>query len=184
MGSLEKASLSGGGMFWGTATARGYNSLPGPSVGATASRGGHNQAAYTATSAAAVRVDEVSDPLTAEPWTGSSSWGAGLAHGSLVQDSNPNESWRLFLHGARTAGPVLDLSSVWLSDYSANSTSVFSAANSTLGDGATDPASNLWKDIPLGVLLAVLTILTFLGNALVLHAVRTERRLQTVCIQF
>ncbi len=36
------------------------------------------------------------------------------------------------------------------------------------------------RDITLGVVLAALSLLTFLGNAMVLHAVRTERRLQSV----
>lgn len=36
------------------------------------------------------------------------------------------------------------------------------------------------RDIGLGVVLAFLCMLTFVGNAMVLHAVRTERRLQTV----
>lgn len=39
---------------------------------------------------------------------------------------------------------------------------------------------DLWRDIPLGVVLSILCLLTFVGNAMVLHAVRTERRLQTV----
>lgn len=38
----------------------------------------------------------------------------------------------------------------------------------------------LWRDIPLGCTLTILSLLTLVGNALVLHAVRTERRLQTV----
>ena len=40
----------------------------------------------------------------------------------------------------------------------------------------------LWRVIPLGVLLTALSLLTFIGNAMVLYAVRTERRLQTVSI--
>ncbi|XP_069142527.1 histamine H1 receptor-like [Argopecten irradians] len=39
---------------------------------------------------------------------------------------------------------------------------------------------NLWRKIPLSVLLLILCLLTVVGNAMVLHAVRTERRLQTV----
>jgi hypothetical protein len=35
-------------------------------------------------------------------------------------------------------------------------------------------------DVLLGICLFLLSILTFTGNAMVLHAVRTERRLQTV----
>ena len=44
-----------------------------------------------------------------------------------------------------------------------------------------DPAPvGILRDIGLGVVLAFLCMLTFVGNAMVLHAVRTERRLQTV----
>lgn len=39
---------------------------------------------------------------------------------------------------------------------------------------------DLWREIPLGIVLTLLCILTTAGNAMVLHAVRTERRLQTV----
>ncbi|ESO83657.1 hypothetical protein LOTGIDRAFT_91892, partial [Lottia gigantea] len=41
-----------------------------------------------------------------------------------------------------------------------------------------------WRAIPLGVLLASLCLLTTIGNALVLHAVRTEKRLQSVSNMF
>ena len=34
--------------------------------------------------------------------------------------------------------------------------------------------------IPTGIGLYVLSLLTFVGNAMVLHAIRTEKRLQTV----
>jgi len=39
----------------------------------------------------------------------------------------------------------------------------------------------LFKNITLGVVLVAACLLTIVGNALVLHAVRTERKLQTVC---
>ncbi|RUS81978.1 hypothetical protein EGW08_010247 [Elysia chlorotica] len=39
---------------------------------------------------------------------------------------------------------------------------------------------HLWRDIPLGVILALLCLLTTAGNIMVLHAVRTEKRLQTI----
>ena len=38
------------------------------------------------------------------------------------------------------------------------------------------------RDIVLGIVLAALSMVTFIGNAMVLHAVRTERRLQSVNI--
>ena len=40
------------------------------------------------------------------------------------------------------------------------------------------------KGIALAITLAVLSLLTFVGNAMVLYAVRTERRLQTVSTLF
>lgn len=50
-------------------------------------------------------------------------------------------------------------------------------SNETLLD---EPAKELARDISLGVLLGALSMITFVGNAMVLHAVRTEKRLQTV----
>ena len=38
--------------------------------------------------------------------------------------------------------------------------------------------------IPTGIMLYVLSLLTFVGNAMVLHAIRTDKRLQTVSILF
>ena len=38
----------------------------------------------------------------------------------------------------------------------------------------------LFKNVVLGVVLVAVCLLTIAGNALVLHAVRTERKLQTV----
>lgn len=40
----------------------------------------------------------------------------------------------------------------------------------------------LLRDIALGTVLGALSLLTFLGNAMVLHAVRTDKRLQTVSL--
>jgi len=34
--------------------------------------------------------------------------------------------------------------------------------------------------VPLGAVLCTLSLLTFLGNAMVVHAIRTERKLHTV----
>ena len=56
------------------------------------------------------------------------------------------------------------------------------------GTNNNDPYTVLeWcRDIVLGILLAALSMVTFIGNAMVLHAVRTERRLQsvTICIYY
>ncbi|XP_021351022.1 histamine H1 receptor-like [Mizuhopecten yessoensis] len=56
---------------------------------------------------------------------------------------------------------------------------VYNNSNSTT-DGKNVLEDRLWREIPLGVLLLILCLLTVVGNAMVLHAVRTERRLQTV----
>ena len=51
----------------------------------------------------------------------------------------------------------------------------------TAGDGdGYKYARNLTRDVLLGLVLFFLSLLTFIGNAMVLHAVRTDRRLQTV----
>jgi len=39
----------------------------------------------------------------------------------------------------------------------------------------------LFQNVTLGVVLIAACLLTIVGNTLVLHAVRTERKLQTVC---
>ena len=46
----------------------------------------------------------------------------------------------------------------------------------------TNTALEWCRDIIIGILLVVLSLVTFIGNAMVLHAVRTERRLQSVNI--
>ena len=58
--------------------------------------------------------------------------------------------------------------SVWSSNGSANET------------GVGRSAGHLLQDVALGSVLGLLSMLTFVGNAMVLHAVRTEKRLQTV----
>ena len=37
--------------------------------------------------------------------------------------------------------------------------------------------------VPLGIGLCSLSLLTFLGNAMVVNAIRTERKLHTVCTE-
>lgn len=83
-----------------------------------------------------------------------------------------------------TVGSVIDYVP-WennLSEFSLLNVSI----NGTLG-GDKEDAGNMagtiaeWiRDVSLGLVLALLSLLTFLGNAMVLHAVRTEKRLQTV----
>ena len=71
-----------------------------------------------------------------------------------------------------------------------SSTSPFGKGhNGTLGafENAGSPehfffVDNLAFAIPLGVCLSTLSLLTFLGNAMVVHAIRTERKLHTVSL--
>jgi hypothetical protein len=46
-----------------------------------------------------------------------------------------------------------------------------------------DPALELSLAVPMGIGMYMLSLLTVVGNAMVLHAIRTERRLQTVSTQ-
>lgn len=53
------------------------------------------------------------------------------------------------------------------------------------GDGSPeDPALELSLAVPMGIGMYLLSLLTVVGNAMVLHAIRTERRLQTVSALF
>ena len=51
---------------------------------------------------------------------------------------------------------------------------------------ASFPANNSTTEldltviIPLGIILSLLSLVTFAGNVMVLHAIRTEKKLQTV----
>lgn len=47
-------------------------------------------------------------------------------------------------------------------------------------NGSSRALDNFAIAIPLGAALSSLSLLTFLGNALVVHAIRTERKLRTV----
>ena len=49
------------------------------------------------------------------------------------------------------------------------------------GDGGEDLPGSIVKSVALGFLMFACCLLTIVGNAMVLHAVRTERKLQTVC---
>lgn len=56
--------------------------------------------------------------------------------------------------------------------------------NNETSNNDLEQDDQIWREIPLGVLLVFLSLLTFVGNAMVLHAVKTERRLQTVSIHY
>jgi hypothetical protein len=64
-------------------------------------------------------------------------------------------------------------------------TSVFNEniENSSAGS-VEDVTLNLGLAVPMGIVMYLLSLVTVVGNAMVLHAIRTERRLQTVSTNF
>ena len=67
--------------------------------------------------------------------------------------------------------------SLWINESNYNN---ITTSNSTLSAHEDNTAIGLLGDISLGFVLGLLCMATFVGNAMVLHAVRTEKRLQTV----
>ena len=67
--------------------------------------------------------------------------------------------------------------SLWVNESNYNN---ITSSNSTLSAHEDHTAISLLGDISLGFVLGFLCMATFVGNAMVLHAVRTEKRLQTV----
>lgn len=61
-------------------------------------------------------------------------------------------------------------------------TSVFdeNIENSSAGNVEDNIPLNLGLAVPMGIVMYLLSLVTVVGNAMVLHAIRTERRLQTV----
>jgi hypothetical protein len=61
-------------------------------------------------------------------------------------------------------------------------TSVFdeNIENSSTGNVEDNVTLNLGLAVPMGIVMYLLSLVTVVGNAMVLHAIRTERRLQTV----
>jgi len=53
--------------------------------------------------------------------------------------------------------------------------------NLTNSSEVTTCSHRVLKDVSLGTVMTVCCVLTIVGNAMVLHAVRTDRKLQTVC---
>jgi hypothetical protein len=53
--------------------------------------------------------------------------------------------------------------------------------NTTNVSSSSIPAAIM---VPTGIFLYILSLLTFVGNAMVLHAIRTDKRLQTVSTAF
>jgi hypothetical protein len=60
---------------------------------------------------------------------------------------------------------------------SAHDVNVEDSSADSLGDTAT---LNLGLAVPMGIIMYMLSLVTVVGNAMVLHAIRAERRLQTV----
>ncbi|XP_077986798.1 histamine H1 receptor-like [Glandiceps talaboti] len=56
--------------------------------------------------------------------------------------------------------------------------------NNTSSDHIQIDGGKISSDIPIGIVLCFLCLMTSVGNAMVLHAVRTEKRLQTVSNYF
>jgi hypothetical protein len=52
--------------------------------------------------------------------------------------------------------------------------------NSSAGNAEDNATLNLGLAVPMGIVMYLLSLVTVVGNAMVLHAIRTERRLQTV----
>jgi hypothetical protein len=63
-----------------------------------------------------------------------------------------------------------------------NTTSVYHEdfENSSSGDEKDNATLNLGVAVPMGIVMYLLSLVTVMGNAMVLHAIRTDRRLQTV----
>ena len=73
-----------------------------------------------------------------------------------------------------------------------DSTNVTYSDNIYIDDKLEHENTSLWESnstpsqipaaimVPTGILLYILSLLTFVGNAMVLHAIRTDKRLQTV----
>ena len=80
----------------------------------------------------------------------------------------------------------LDLEALILSNFSLGSLTDFSnmsedSALTNFSESSRIPAAIM---VPTGIMLYTLSLLTFVGNAMVLHAIRTDKRLQTVSFKF
>ncbi|CAB3381495.1 Hypothetical predicted protein [Cloeon dipterum] len=82
----------------------------------------------------------------------------------------------------------LHLGDFWLlanaSDQMAVNESSLDGNHSNPDGGESDERLELSLAVPMGVAMYLLSLLTVVGNAMVLHAIRTERRLQTVSNMF
>lgn len=128
---------------------------------------------------------------------------AGVHYNALSAGVRPTSSNCIHCHNATPRLPlippglqyVLDPGdatstelSIWNTSLFGNDSDLYS--NGTLSENGTSSgegvlaltAGHLFQDVALGILLGSLSMLTFVGNAMVLHAVRTEKRLQTVSI--
>lgn len=88
-----------------------------------------------------------------------------------------------------TTGLTLKLSTQSDADITSDRSNVMSASSNVMNgswltesqtfDDAT--IADLFLDVTLGVVMVACCLITVVGNAMVLHAVKTDRKLQTVC---
>lgn len=62
-----------------------------------------------------------------------------------------------------------------------NANTTATDGDDVIAGGGSDAVADWVKTLLLAVLLFGLSLITSIGNAMVLHAVRTDKRLQTVC---
>jgi hypothetical protein len=72
-------------------------------------------------------------------------------------------------------------SMLWNETTSAYDENIENSSRDSLEDNAN---LNLGLAVPMGIAMYVLSLVTVVGNAMVLHAIRTERRLRTVSSNF
>lgn len=91
------------------------------------------------------------------------------------------DTWNGSYHGD-LANSLITVVSDILKNVSTESCFLGCMNNSDNGTHSGDGRPSVGLLIPVGVLLSFLSILTFVGNAMVLQAIRTEKRLQTVIV--
>ena len=104
---------------------------------------------------------------------------------SSICSPQPGNNWTSLMDYNETSYQNTDLQVEKWEDPWNNLTSSIPSLNTTTTDtskysqSSSMPAAVM---IPTGIMLYVLSLLTFVGNAMVLHAIRTDKRLQTVSI--
>ena len=109
---------------------------------------------------------EEEDSSICSPDAATANWTTLMGYNDSTLSGNP-ERWE--------EEPWTNLTS----DSGSNSTSMPSNLSIDSSSQSRMPAAVM---IPTGIMLYVLSLLTFVGNAMVLHAIRTDKRLQTVSL--